>query len=199
MAIRLHDTYRVFEIRTWQEARSDKGVRSFPDVPSALHFLRGFLYDAFAMAALREVATERLQAPTQFLRNDHDVLEQIAWFLATGQLHLVTLERSEAAITGGGAGSVVPVEAPSGEEPLPPEEPVPVPHVDTSWVTFQVVDDETGMPVPGVPLRLHLPDGTTGRYTTDADGTVHLADLPAGVCALEEVCDEEGVEIVQFA
>ncbi len=35
---------------------------------------------------------------------------------------------------------------------------------------FRVIDEESGLPLPGVPYRIVLPDGTSRRGVTDADG-----------------------------
>lgn len=36
--------------------------------------------------------------------------------------------------------------------------------------SFRAIDESTGKPVPGMPYRIDLPDGTTLRGVTDADG-----------------------------
>ncbi len=56
------------------------------------------------------------------------------------------------------------------------------------FVAFQVVDDETGRPRPGVRLKIHLPDGTEREAVTDGDGTIMIDDLESpGAC--DVTCD----------
>lgn len=68
--------------------------------------------------------------------------------------------------------------------------------VATAWIGFRVIDEETGNPAANVRLRIRTPAGSVATYATDAAGRVHIADLPEGSCALEEMIDEEGIEVV---
>jgi len=67
------------------------------------------------------------------------------------------------------------------------------------WITFQLLDDETEDPVAGANMRVTLSDGSVGTYTTDANGVVHIANVPPGPCDLEQIDAEQYVEIVRFA
>jgi uncharacterized Zn-binding protein involved in type VI secretion len=58
-------------------------------------------------------------------------------------------------------------------------------------VAFQVLDEDTGEPQPGVRLTIRLPDGEERTYTTDAGGMVEIDDLEKpGTCAVS--CDLAG-------
>ena len=197
MGSRLYGHFQDFEIREWHEMQPGDVAQPFSDVFSALSFLRRFVHDPLAMAALRKVGGMSLWASSLFKYSDHEVLQQLAWQLVAGRLYLVPLDRPGHGIYGGGGEPAVAPEAPYDDsfEPIaPPEEPV----VSTPWITFQVVDDDTATPVAGVKLHLKLPDGTVNTYTTDADGTVHLPDLDPGACDLEHVLDTEAYEVVHF-
>ena len=54
--------------------------------------------------------------------------------------------------------------------------PPPVVH----WIEFQVVFDDDGEPVSGVPLILVGPDGSKSRKSTDSRGAVRLDDVKRG-------------------
>jgi len=57
-------------------------------------------------------------------------------------------------------------------------------------VAFRVVDDKTDQPIPGVALKITLPDGTEEHYTTDSNGKVEIDDLDkAGECRV--TCDKK--------
>ncbi|GAF77424.1 unnamed protein product, partial [marine sediment metagenome] len=58
----------------------------------------------------------------------------------------------------------------------------------------RVVDDETDEPVPGVALKITLPDGEEEVHTTDEQGTVEIDDLEApGTCSA--ACDIENARL----
>lgn len=200
----------------------------FSDEVNTLDFLRGFSDDPIAMARLRTVATEGTWATARSKGNDHETLRQLAHQLEAGQFCLIPHERlTRTGYVGGDGAASATVEPPRVEpstEPAPgphydpelplptygesavggdsaalpePEAPVPTP-VPIPWIEFQVVHHGTREPVADATLRLRMPDGAVGTYTTDADGIVHLADCPAGPCDLEVVLDEVEAEVVAF-
>lgn len=210
MGTRLYGDLQVYEIRAWHEVQPGDVSRPFFDVSSAVGFLRRFMHDPFAMTALRELTASTFWAPSLSARSDQDIIHQLAAQLIAGRLCLVPLSRSETYLPAGGT-SRSPVldeteEAVEDESPVrphqtqahEPEPPVPSAQATTPWITFQVLDDDTGAPVAGVDLRLRLPDGTVRTYTTGGDGVITASDLPAGTCDLEQMLDEEAFEVVQF-
>jgi hypothetical protein len=203
----------------------DDLARPFFDRFAALNFLRPFASDPAAMAALRELAA-RCSGDRSFgrLAPNHEVLLQLAWRLHERLLFLVPLEPvRDSSGPGAGTGSQTetaetqaqgsehgrPGQADESETvrlrgpaPAPPTAPPPTPKAaaplagTTHWITFQLVDDETGKPIAGVDLRVALSDGNTQTYRTGADGTVHVADIPDGTCDLEELLDGQGFEVI---
>ena len=67
------------------------------------------------------------------------------------------------------------------------EEPPPVAATDvlTTWVKFKVVEDATGRPIPGVKLRIRLPNGNERDYTTRSDGMVEIDEIDPGTCDMD--------------
>lgn len=146
--------------------------------------------DPANMATFRRLLAEDLPAPDVLRLDDAGVLRQVAWRLDAGRWSV----RPALHAYGGGATSAPP-EPPSAEAP---EEavPEPPPAADLGWVAFDVIDDETGLPVSGVTLTLRLPDGTVRDVTTGASGSLYLSDLPAGTCDIVEMTDAHALEVV---
>lgn len=55
----------------------------------------------------------------------------------------------------------------------------------TSWIKFRVVEDETGDPIPGVKLRVQLPNGQFHDYSTRPDGMVEVDNIDPGICNVD--------------
>lgn len=199
MDTRLRHHFRDFEIKAWHDMCPGDIVTRFHDVHSALRFLTDLMHSGpLAMATLREVATRSLWVRSLYRYSDHEVLQQLAGQLVAGWLCLVPIERPERSPSAGGRGPSPVLEESRDDRPAMPWRPPPSRQPVTSWITFEVIDDETGAPVAGVKLRIKGPNVAVGIYTTDADGIVHLTDLPAGTCDIEQVLDSEAFEIVQF-
>ncbi|MEZ0471623.1 MSCRAMM family protein [Luteimonas salinilitoris] len=216
VAIRIRGHFQDIEIKAWHELRAGDTARPCPDVRVAIGFLRDFARDPLSMAALREFASRRLHVSSLYRWSDHEILERIAGHLSAGQFRLVPRDRFSTPFDAGDfreledrppTGRVISPHAPDGgirrprpldevraHAPLAPE--TAPPPIVRPWITFTVIDDETGAPAASVELRLKKPDGTVGTYTTDTAGTVHLTDLPTGTCDLEEVLDGQAFEIV---
>jgi len=63
--------------------------------------------------------------------------------------------------------------------------------------TLRVVDDQTGEPVPGVKLKITLPDGAVETHTTDQDGVIVIDDIDPGTCGILKMIDDEAYEVVR--
>lgn len=199
MNTRLRGQLQDFEIRAWHDMRMSAGSLPSRDMPSTLRLLAGLAGNSpLAMAALREVAAGSLRVSCLYGYSDQDVLEYLAAQLATGWLCLIPLERSWSSPFAGSAGLSPAREQARDDRPVMPHGPAREPRPAASWIAFQVVDDATGAPMAGVGLRLKGPDAAPVTCTTNAEGLVHLADLSAGPCDLEQVLDPEAFEIVRF-
>jgi hypothetical protein len=95
----------------------------------------------------------------------------------------------------GGSGSAPPREA--KEEP--PLENSAAPVDVSTWIKIQVLDDETGNPVEGVPLRLNIAGRSVETHTTDQRGRINVSGLQPGTFHIEGMDDEEAYEVVQVS
>lgn len=67
-------------------------------------------------------------------------------------------------------------------------------------ISYQVVDDPTGDPIPGVPLWVRLPDGSEVKRQTDGEGMVRFEGIQAGRCAVRaERGDKDLLHVLAFA
>lgn len=199
MNIRLRGQLQDFEIRAWHDMRTGEVAMPCHDLPSTLRLLSSLAHDSpLAMDALREAAAASLRAPCLYRYDDQDVLEHLAGQLAAGWLRLVAHERPAGTAFADGTGLALAREQVRDDRPTLPQRPARQPASIASWIAFQVIDDATGAPVPGVDLHLKGPEAASGSYTTDGEGLVHLDGLPAGTCDLEQVLDSEAFEIVRF-
>ena len=73
-----------------------------------------------------------------------------------------------------------------------------MPETVSNWFKLQVLDDETGKPVAGVPIELRLPGQEPKEFTTDGQGKIQLKDLPDGVADIIRVNDSEAYEVVSL-
>ncbi len=86
-------------------------------------------------------------------------------------------------------------EAPAQAEAAPAGKTSP----ELSWVGFRVVDDATGDPIPGVALKVKLPNGEVRDFTTDAAGRIDVRDIQPGACTIEKMVDDRALEVVRVA
>jgi hypothetical protein len=121
--------------------------------------------------------------------SDHQVLEQLAWRLVSGQLRILEL----------------PLEMPawSHVEPAAEEEeaapaPAAVPEAE-HWIKLQIVDEDTNEPVEGVPLKIKLPSGEVKEVKSDNNGTIEVKGVPEGTWDIEEMLDSDALEVVKVA
>ena len=118
----------------------------------------------------------------------------------SGTLVVVRPRRARAAAPGGAAPTRDDAPAPEAQAPAPrPPASKPPPAPLTTWIKFQVLDDETGQPVQGVVLAVKLPDGTTKKSTTDASGMIEITGIPPGTCDIESMIDSDALEVISLA
>ncbi|MFQ5568050.1 MAG: hypothetical protein ACE5G0_00160 [Rhodothermales bacterium] len=207
MSKELHQDNERFEFFGPLERPSPPLTLPFSDTATELTFLRRFEAHPYTLIALRETLVLDLPDADTLRLTDQQVVAQVAWRLASCRL-TVTAHPDKHRLVGGGRPEIVPPpeskeEPPSPlttEPPSPPAtEPPPVDDILTNWITFQMVDDETDVPVADVPLKIKLSDGTVGIYVTDAAGRVHIPDLPDGTCDILEILDDDALEIVALS
>lgn len=224
MGLRLRGPFEQVELREWHEMREGEATTPIPDAHFACAFLRDLARSPFEMAELRHAVERSLTTFSVRDRSDEEVVEQVARLLAEGRLLLVPIPRYEAGpalanpraapppaqsapdAASSPRGSTaprtplsprrVPAAPSAGDPPESPTLPIPPTQPLTSWITFNLVDEDTGAPVSGVSLRVKGPDGGVSVHTTDAAGTVHLPSLPFGTCDVEEILDPDALEVV---
>ncbi|MQA92257.1 MAG: hypothetical protein GEU90_18860 [Gemmatimonas sp.] len=221
MSMRLDLNLYGFEIRPWDEV--DPNAHSEVAVVDTTSLDRIRL-DPFAMTAIRDFLSRDLWLSPIERFSDDEVIGYLARHLTVGRVRLLQpghelsgqTETEDAAAPnpahpndrgdssqhqdpGTAAGIPVPNDRPKQRRaaPSPPASSprtLPGPH----WITFRLVDDDTGKPVASVKLRVKAPDGTVATHRTGADGVVHIAQLIAGTCDLEEVLDQRAFEVLGF-
>ena len=67
---------------------------------------------------------------------------------------------------------------------------------EKTWISFSIVDHETGEQVKGVTLKVTLPDGKSRSAKSDAAGLIEFKDIPSGTCAIEKMIDADTLEVV---
>jgi hypothetical protein len=84
-------------------------------------------------------------------------------------------------------GRITAVRAPLGPPPVAPEEEekrVARQPTALASISYQVVDDATGDPVPDVTLFITLPDGKEQEKRTDKEGTIRFDGIRPGHCSV---------------
>jgi hypothetical protein len=68
--------------------------------------------------------------------------------------------------------------APYGEavQPCPLQQP-------KTWIAVQLIGEDD-KPVPGIPYRILLPDGSTREGVLDAEGTARVENIDPGTCVV---------------
>ncbi|MCI0329567.1 MAG: carboxypeptidase-like regulatory domain-containing protein [candidate division Zixibacteria bacterium] len=183
---------REFEILDWWESRFSDTTGEFRDELSVTHFLSNFLGDPLSMATLRQILAERVSSGNISQLEDREVIQQLIWRVAGGEIHILP-RRETPAVKEEAAAASSKREAAVIEEAPPP----PTRVKESKWVKFLIVDDESGQPVEGVVLTLKLPDGTVKDFRTNAGGTVEIRDLPPGSCELQKMEDPDAFEVVR--
>jgi hypothetical protein len=166
-------------------------LRDFSDTGSALSFLQDLRDDPFSMAVLRELVAEKYGSSDLSNRNDHRLLELVAWELETGRLRVAGVFRP---LTIGGKAHA-PAEG-EAEEPAP--EPAAPATGEKTWIKFEILDDETGQPIQGVTLAVKLPDGTIKNSKTDGSGMIEIRDIDPGSCSIESMTDSDALEVLSI-
>jgi hypothetical protein len=111
--------------------------------------------------------------------------ELLARLLGTGTLVLLrAVERPWL------LGSAEPRE-PEWDDPITPSEP----EVETAWIRFRVLDEETGAPLSNVRMLIREPDGMERERVTAADGTIEIPDLPPGTCDIVRLESDPSFEV----
>lgn len=166
--------------------------RDFSEAGSALAFLQAIENDSANAATLRDLALDRYRDADISNLPNRRLLELVAEELETGRLQIV--ERFRLLTIRGRAGAPAD-EAEGGEPAAPPVEPETP---EKTWITFEVIDDDTGQPVSGVTLAIKLPDGSIKKLVTDGSGRIEIRDIDPGSCSIESMTDSDALEVLSI-
>ena len=191
---RIHDLNgTAYELIASHQQREDQIALSFRDEHDAFALLRNFTQDDAAFAEIRRFASENGLLVSARTHNDATLLRLIAALLVSRQLRIVRPGKQPSIVTSGGT------PRPKKSETTPPPEPAPPPPVvEKTWIKFEIVDEATGKPVPGVSLKVKLPDGESRTVTSDGGGMIEITGIPAGTCDIERMIDNDALEVVSI-
>jgi hypothetical protein len=168
----LRRNFQNFEILEWNESSPGNAIMEFRDNYSAIAFLRPFLRDPLNISNIRKLV-DVITAFDISRLSDHQVLELLAWQLASGRLKISELSLIEI----GPSTAEGLAETPAQEVRRSKKE-------EKSWIEIELVDEEN-QPVPGERYRITLSDGKTlAEGTTDANGQARVNDIDRGTCKI---------------
>lgn len=193
MARLINPQGKPYQLIVAYERKKDESPVGFLDDADAFTFLRGLTDDDFNRNAIRRFAVEYgLFADTRPV-DETRMLRVLAAGVQSGRLLIVRPGDWHAAPTSG-AGK----HEPKGE-PTPPPEPEPPPPTDEkTWIKFEILDEKSGKPVPGVTLKVKLPNGESRNVTSNAAGVIEITDIPPGTCEIERMTDNQTFEVVSI-
>ena len=181
----LQGRYHRYEILDFNEPPPD-GVRmKFADVHDASSLLRRLLVDLSSVAPLREVLAAAAVDTDLAMLGQRELVARLARLLVTGRVRVYRFEPRVFAAPG----------TPDDEQQKP-EKPAPLKE-QKYWIHFQLVDDETGEPVPGVTAKLKLPTGEIKEVTSDGEGRIRVRGLPSGTWDLQQMECSDVLEVTK--
>ncbi len=173
-----------YEILDHQEPTPGGARLTFGDAHEAETLLRRLLDDMASDAMLRHVLVEATLDSSSFNIGQHEVVTRLARLLFTGRVRVH--QRAPKVFAAPGTpddADKKPEKPPSLEE-------------QKYWIHFQLLDDDTGEPVPGVTTKLKLPTGEIKMVTSDGEGRVRVRGLPSGNWDLEQMECSDVLEVL---
>lgn len=185
MRWQLRIPFGTIEIMEWQELRPAEIAWSIRDASDALRLLRPCQGDLPHMTLLRAVLVNQDVGVDPSGLTDAEVLEQLAWRIAGGQLLVVPAAwKDRRGGSAAGPGEAVE-ESTTGAEPTGiTRTPVGSPVAETrTWIEIEMVDED-GAPVASERYEVVLTDGSTRRGSLDSLGRVRFDNLVPGSCQI---------------
>ena len=191
----LYSSIQKIEVLLRDECDPDDDFMEFQHEFFALSFIRSFMNNPLDMKTLRDVFMEALPSEGISRFTDHEVLEQLAWQIASGNVKLLPHEQETLSVVPPGVPpiepppGVPPVEPPPGVPPnvpppgVPPIEPPPVvppttppgvPPIEPPPPLLIRVYDLEGKFIPRAPFKATLDVGITVEGQAGADGVVTI-------------------------
>ena len=181
----LQGRHNRYEVQDGQEPAPDCVRLTFGDVHEAATLLRRLLTDMASDAMLRALLVEVTLDSCSSNLGQHEVVTRLARLLVTGQVRVHRRGPKVFAAPGS------PDDADKKQEKPPSLE------EQKYWIHFQLLDDETGEPVPGVTAKLKLPTGEIKMVTSDGEGRVRVRGLPSGSWDLEKMECSDVLEVIE--
>ena len=177
-----HHRYEVLDV----DEPAAAGQRlEFADAHVAASLLHRLLEDPACAALLRDLLVEVTVDASSSMLGQHQVVARLAQLLVTGRIKLHRRAPKVFAAPG------TPEDADKK-----PEKPVPLKE-QKYWIHFQLLDEDTGEPVPGVTAELKLPTGEIKRVTSDGEGRVRVKGLPSGSWDLQQMECSDVLEVIE--
>ena len=174
-----------FEILDSDEPGPNGERLEFDDTHEAATFLWRLLHDLSFVAPLRDVLLAAVVDAGLSMLGDDEVIARLARLLVIGRVRVYRRAPRVFAAPG------TPDDAEKKKEkPAPLKE-------QKYWIHFQLVDDETGEPVPGVTAKLKLPTGEIKTMTSDGEGRIRVRGLPSGTWDLQQMECSDVLEVTR--
>lgn len=181
----LQGRYHRYEVLDFDEPPPDGERLKFPDVYGASNLLRRLLDDLSSVAPLRDVLAAAAVDTDLAMLGQPELVARLARLLVTGRVRIYRWEPRVFAAPG----------TPDDDEKKP-EKPSPLKE-QKYWIHFQLVDDETGEPVPGVTAKLKLPTGEIKQVTSDGEGRIRVRGLPSGTWDIQQMECSDVLEVTK--
>ena len=137
------------------------------------------------MAPLRSVLLSAAVETNPAGLSQAEVVTRLARLMVTGRVRIYRL-----------APRVHVAPGTSDDAEKKPEKPAPLKE-QKYWIHFQLVDDETGEPVPGVTAKLKLPTGEIKEVTSDGEGRIRVRGLPSGTWDIQQMECSDVLEVTE--
>ncbi|MBU0994984.1 MAG: LysM peptidoglycan-binding domain-containing protein [Proteobacteria bacterium] len=164
-----------FQIISWDESHDKGELMTFPDKTSARLFLRSFLNDHVSMMIFRDILKNKSLHCELYRLNNIDITDQLSCTLSNGTIRVAKL----------------PIEDSSWirQKRFWEEDDYVAPVAkatarDVHWITFKVLEDTSGMPIPDITLSIKLPGGAKVDKTTNEKGLIEIYDITGGDCEI---------------
>ncbi len=166
---------RVYQLISWDDSHDQGRPINFQNKTSARLFLQRFLNDHTSMMTLRDIMRNKYFHYDIHRLSNQEIIDQLSGTLACGALKIVKLpDETESWVYKQffykEDDYVAPMTTATAK--------------DVNWITFKVLEDTSGMPIPDIMLSIKLPGGATVDKTTNEKGLIEISDINEGDCAI---------------
>jgi hypothetical protein len=176
-----------YEITGLADSAKADTAMEFSDEHFAYDFLARLARDRLNLPKLRALAADLGRGFSSYNTGDSDLLRFLAARLVSRRIRVVGLKIERVVVDSNVPDEVeskAPVEAPKPQE------------ARKTWIKFQVLHDDTGLPVSDVQLTIRYPDGTSKEHWIRESGLVELTGIPSGAYAIERAVHSDTFEVI---